>query len=137
MPATDSIADPKGFTQRVSFAPGRELFRQGDAPRDAYIVERGRIEISFEMDRERIVIGYREPGELVGEMALIDDHPRSATATAMEPTVCVVVSSRLLAQHIGRSTPLVQHMLRAFAKNLRNAIDRQIETKSRLRSNAT
>lgn len=133
----DSIEKPGGYAKRVPFGAGQELFRQGQPPHGAYLIERGRIEISFELEGEKIVVGYREPGELVGEMALIDQLPRSATATAVEPTVCIIVPEALLAEHIARATPMIKKLLSTFSKNLRDAIDNQIVTKSRKRSAAT
>lgn len=74
-------------TNKVPFGVGQELFREGQPPRDAFLIERGRVEISKTQGGERVVLGYRETGDILGEMALIDNNPRSATATAIEPTV--------------------------------------------------
>lgn len=106
------------------FGISQELFRQGQPPRDAYLIERGRVEISRLQGDTKVVLGHREVGEIVGEMALIDGAPRTATATAMEPTVCVVISQKLFQEHLQRATPLLRSILTTFTKNMRSMTDR-------------
>ena len=106
-------------TNKRPFGVGQELFREGQPPRDAFLIERGKIEISRMVGDRKVVLGFREPGEVVGEMALIDDNPRSATAVAVEPAVCVVITKQIFDQHLARATPLLRHILKTFTKNLR------------------
>jgi CRP-like cAMP-binding protein len=101
------------------FGVGQEIFRQGQPPRDAYLIERGKVEISRTNNGQKIVIGYRETGDIFGEMALIDQAPRMATATAIEPTVCVVITASLFNEHLGKATPLLKKILTTFTGNLR------------------
>jgi CRP-like cAMP-binding protein len=107
-------------TNKVPFGVGQDLFREGQPPRDAYLIERGRVQISKTSGEEKIILGYREAGDVVGEMALIDNQPRSATATAVEPTVCVVITSKLFNDHMARATPLLRRILVTFTRNLRD-----------------
>lgn len=111
-------------TKRVPFGAGQDLFREGQPPRDAYLVERGRIEVSKEIDGQKVILGYKEPGDIIGEMALIDAKPRSATATAVEPTVCVLITSALFQEHLSRATPMLKKILNTFTKNLRDLSER-------------
>ena len=111
-------------TNKVPFGVGQDLFREGQPPRDAFLIERGRVEISKNQGGERVVLGYRETGDILGEMALIDNNPRSATATAVEPTVCVVITSKLFNEHLTRATPLLRRILVTFSRNLRAMSER-------------
>ena len=61
--------------------PGEVLFREGEAGDDAYIVEKGEIEISIDLPTDKKVIAELGKGEIIGEMSLIADAPRSATAS--------------------------------------------------------
>jgi CRP-like cAMP-binding protein len=111
-------------TNKQPFGVGQELFKQGQPPRDAYLIERGKVEISRMNGDQKVVIGYRKTGEIVGEMALIDKTPRMATATAVEPTVCVVITEGLFSEHLGRATPLLKKILTTFTDNLRAMAER-------------
>jgi CRP-like cAMP-binding protein len=69
----------------VSLEPGHVVFREGDAGDSMYIVLEGELEIRV---RDK-VIDTTGPGGIVGEMALIDNSPRSATCVAK--TACKIV----------------------------------------------
>ncbi|MEL0020034.1 MAG: cyclic nucleotide-binding domain-containing protein, partial [Rickettsiales bacterium] len=59
---------------------GDVLFREGAEGDDAYIVESGSIEISLDLPAGKKVLATLGKGEILGEMSLIADAPRSATA---------------------------------------------------------
>jgi CRP-like cAMP-binding protein len=101
------------------YGVGQEIFRQGQPPRDAYLIERGKVEISRTNNGAKVVIGYKGVGDVFGEMALIDKAPRMATAIAIEPTVCVVITQSLFDEHLGKATPLLKKVLMTFTSNLR------------------
>ena len=69
------------------FGPGETLIRQGDTAAALYVIVSGRVRVTQHQEgggeHEINALG---PGEVVGEMALLDDLPRSATVTAVEPT---------------------------------------------------
>ncbi len=70
--------------QARTFVPGDVLLREGDTGDAAYLIESGHVEISKMVDGRRVVLNTLGPGAIVGEMALIDRAPRSATVTAVE-----------------------------------------------------
>jgi len=107
-------------TEQISFDAGQELFKEGHPPQDAYLIKKGRVEITKSIDGRTVVVGYRNEGDVVGEMALIDKSPRSATATATEPTVCIVITEKLFNEHMSRVTPLLRQVLMTFTANLRD-----------------
>ena len=102
------------------YGVGQEIFRQGQPPRDAYLIERGKVEISVTTNDRKVVLGYKQTGDVFGEMALIDKTPRMATATAVEPTVCVVITQSLFDEHLSKATPLLKKVLTTFTANLRS-----------------
>ncbi|MBN8996779.1 MAG: cyclic nucleotide-binding domain-containing protein [Rhizobiales bacterium] len=71
----------------VDYPDGRVVFIRGDEGDKAYIVESGRIDIR-EGGR---VIEAMQPGEIFGELALIDGETRSASAVAVGPTRLIVI----------------------------------------------
>jgi EAL domain-containing protein (putative c-di-GMP-specific phosphodiesterase class I) len=92
---------------REIYPAGEVIFREGDPGDSAYIIEEGRVEISFDSN-QRSHIGK---GELFGEIALIDQQPRSATVRAVDNTVLIPISRGLVNELLERTDPVVRHLL--------------------------
>ena len=63
------------------------IFKEGDAPKNAYLIHMGAVEVVVgHSDGSTKIIDTLNPGEFFGEMALVDNLPRSATAIAKVPS---------------------------------------------------
>lgn len=69
------------------FAPGEAIIRENEPGECAYIIEKGRAEITKERHGKIDHIAFLETGMTFGEMSMVDDLPRSATVTAVEETM--------------------------------------------------
>ncbi len=102
------------------FEPGQTVFEAGDRGHALYLIESGRVKISHtNLDDREKVLAYLNAGEVFGEMSLVDDAPRSATATVVEPAV---IHALYLEEYWGlvRRFPQVAHNLaRIIAHRLR------------------
>ena len=76
---------------RIELDAGQMLFREGDAPTTAFLIESGRLRITAVVGGVPVVLGDLGAGALVGEVAVLDDSPRTATATALEHCVLTAV----------------------------------------------
>jgi CRP/FNR family transcriptional regulator, cyclic AMP receptor protein len=72
----------------IDIGSGRVLMRQGDVALECYIIESGEVVVTKD-GRE---LARRGPGTIVGEMALIDHGPRTATVTAATPVTAYVLN---------------------------------------------
>lgn len=72
-----------------SYQPGQEIVRQGDTGVGAFIIRSGRVEVVQERGGSSERLGELKAGDVFGEMALLDEFPRSATVRAIEPTTCL------------------------------------------------
>ena len=63
--------------------------RQGDTGVGAFIIRSGKVDIVQERDGKEIKLATLGPGDVVGEMALLDEFPRSASVRAAEPTTAL------------------------------------------------
>jgi len=75
----------------VSLRAGEALMKQGEPGDTAYVVIKGGLEIQKQSGQSLIKIDVRKPGEIIGEMALLSNAPRSATvvATCDSETLCI------------------------------------------------
>ena len=103
------------------FAAGEEIFRMGDRGRNAYIIERGNVEVSTVRNGKTEVIAQLGEGEIFGELSMIDDAPRSATVTATEDTEVVVIQLSRLLQPLTAADPLMNLLLRVVLTRFRDA----------------
>ncbi len=72
-----------------TYQPGDVIIRE-DAPASAlYVITRGKVRVDKGVAADE-PLTYLTPGDFFGELALIEDHPRSATITAVDETECVL-----------------------------------------------
>ncbi len=75
------------LARKQHFARGEIVFAEGAAGEEMYIVHSGRVLVFKDAPDVPTVLGYRGPGEIFGEMALIEDLPRTATIVAVDDSV--------------------------------------------------
>ncbi len=108
------------MTKRV-FEKGSLVFREGEESTDAYFVLSGRVRIRVRTPEGPCVLAELGPGEVFGEMGMIDDAPRSATAEALERTEVEVINEMDFAETImGRPERLSRYLATLFER-LRHA----------------
>ena len=82
--------------REVVLEPGATLFREGDTGDRAYIIRDGELEIvKLSGDRE-ILLAVRRRGEVIGELALLDESPRMASARARSRTTMLTIGKEQL-----------------------------------------
>jgi len=108
-----------GDQYEIELDAGQTLFHEGDAGDRAYVVRSGKLEISRRVGGAEVVIAVVEAGTLLGEMALIDDQPRSATVRALEPSVLTVVPKAAFEFHLARTDPVIRMILERFTNIIR------------------
>ena len=100
---------------------GRILFEVGDPGMSMYIVVKGKIRISIAGDSgEEVQLAALGGGEFFGELALLDQNPRSARATAIEETVLYSLERDNFLKFVGSRPDAALSMLSATAKRLRH-----------------
>jgi CRP/FNR family cyclic AMP-dependent transcriptional regulator len=79
--------------QERKYAAGSVLMQQGDTGAGLFVVISGKVQITQAVDPDKAEdeLGTAGPGAVLGEMALLDDLPRSATVTALEETQVLIL----------------------------------------------
>ena len=109
-------------TKRLQLAAGDIVFREGDPPTSAFLVESGQIEILTQQEGVPLVLSVLGPGDLLGEMAVIDDAPRTATARALTESRLIEVDRTQINERIDASDPIVRALLKGQLTRYRNAL---------------
>lgn len=116
-----------------AFAPGEVIFREGDEGNEAFRILEGRIEISIHVGGQgNVALGHLVPGDIFGEMALLDDKPRSATARALEPTRLHVMNVEEFNDLFLSDPSALAPFLSSFFERLRNTnelLRRELESR--------
>ncbi|MFO0659848.1 MAG: Crp/Fnr family transcriptional regulator [Polyangiaceae bacterium] len=105
----------------TTFAQGDVLFREGEPGDVMYVLQSGAIRISVMVGGEDRTIAVLGPGEFVGEMALLNGKPRTATATVVEDARCLVISARRFEEMVANSTEISLRLIQKLAKRLESA----------------
>lgn len=101
---------------------GAALFHEGDPGHEMYIIEEGRIEISTQaMNGRRSVLNHMGPGEVVGEVALLDKGTRSADAVAATPVKLAVISRATLTAFLADNPEMTTALIGELCAKVRNA----------------
>lgn len=107
---------------RVTVRKGQRVFRQGDAADCAYIIERGRVAVLVAAGGTETKIAERGPGDLFGEMAIIDNKPRSASVQALEDCVLLRLTNRQIARRVEAADPVVRLILDVLLARFRDTL---------------
>lgn len=121
-PAGD--ADPLGSQGRSPgvrqiIRRGQRLFNEGDAADAAFMIQKGRLEVTKRVRDDETALALLGPGDIVGEMALIDDMPRSASVRAMEDTLLLRVSKENFQERLQALDPVYRAILNRLSNRLR------------------
>lgn len=111
-------------SSRVVYRTGEVLMRQGDAGDNASVIIEGTAEVVVERDGREQVLAERGPGDLIGELALLCDAPRSATIRAKTPVEVLLVSRDVLFRLLEDNPQVGASLTRTIAGRL-EAVMRQ------------
>lgn len=112
--------------QTKSIAPGEVLLRAEELPVEqvAFLVLEGMLEVYLDdLAGKPVVLGYVKPGQIVGEMALIDGGPRSAHVRACsdQPVKLAIITQAVIQHLLTEADPIVRALLKAYNRRLRAA----------------
>jgi len=110
------------------FPAGAELMRQGEASDCMYMILSGlvAVERAHPDVTSPVLLATFGPGEVVGEMGVLDGKPRSATVTALEETRAMRLDAGTLASTMARFPEVAAALLRIMSQRLRST-NRMVE----------
>jgi signal transduction histidine kinase len=108
----------------LRFQPGEVVFKEGDPGDGLYIVDEGEVLITVLVaDQQRRQLTKIGPGDFFGEMAVLEAAPRSASASALQPTIVRFIPSSELFKVLERAPKVAVSLLREVSQRLREFDD--------------
>ncbi|MGI9406069.1 MAG: EAL domain-containing protein [Hyphomicrobiaceae bacterium] len=113
--------------QLVSLPAGEVLFRENDNADCAYVVDSGTLEISVMRNGVRVVIATVGAREILGEMAILTNQRRSATAVALDDCVLQKIEAEQFTRRVFEMDPVMRMTIETVLNRLRKTI-KMLET---------
>ena len=115
--------------RRCAYPTGSVLFVEGDEPRLVLVILEGRLKLTrTAVDGREVLIEFRGPGELVGELGAVDDVARSATATVVEPLEAIVIPATRFRRLLADRGTVALAVLTMVVGRLRQSAQRRLES---------
>ena len=116
---------------RTHFAEGQVLFREGDLPDSVFRLLSGSVDILRELDGDPILLGTVGAGQFIGEMGVVENRPRSATARAASEVEVEILTPTEFFDQITRSPQAARELIQRLSQRLREADDRIVNDERR------
>ncbi len=105
-------------SERLTFPAGQELFHQGDMGDAAYIIIDGEADVTVSTPAGEITVAKVGKNELVGEIAILCDVPRTATVRAATEVTTLAISKELFFQMVTEFPEMAVEIMRELAQRL-------------------
>lgn len=115
----------------LDVAAGQTVFREGDPGSEMYIIEQGSIEI-LRVGHGKKPLAVLSIGDFFGEMAVLEDQPRFATAMATEPTRLLRIDRAAFSDVLASNMEVAVRIMRKLTMRLRRAEQRAADAQSAL-----
>src|SRR2546425_2649966 len=107
--------------QVKSYKAGRNIFQEGDPGDGLYLILEGKVQITCLLGQDqRTVLSQLDAGDFFGEMAVLDNQPRSATATAETDAKVYFILRDDLLKVLERSPSLAASLVKEFSQRMRD-----------------
>ncbi|MCW8915837.1 MAG: cyclic nucleotide-binding domain-containing protein [Magnetovibrio sp.] len=106
--------------EKKTYLVGDTIFKEGEPGEHAYLIKSGEVKITkLDGNEQPTTIAVLKKGNIIGEMALIDDHPRAASAISLDHTEVMVISKEDFQARLKKSDQVIGLLLQTFTQRLR------------------
>jgi CRP/FNR family transcriptional regulator/CRP/FNR family cyclic AMP-dependent transcriptional regulator len=122
--ADEMLADLAPHLRRRAFRKNTMIFHRDQTGDALYIIETGKVRVFLPTESgEEFSIDVLGPGDVFGEMALLDGQPRSASAIALEDTTVHVLGHTEFQRQLAASPQLASALLAMLSRRIRHVLD--------------
>lgn len=123
LPKTPLTAFKDSF-ERLFLRAGERIFSEGEEGQEAYIIQSGNVRITCRRkESEELMLAHMLHGDLFGELALIDEKPRSATAIAISDAELITLDREAFMREVSARPDRIRQLLEIFTERLRRMDD--------------
>jgi CRP-like cAMP-binding protein len=121
-------------SDRVSYAPGQIIVRQGEVGDAAYVVLSGKAEVLVDSSNGQIKVAEIEPNAIVGEIAILSNQTRTATVRAITSMETLRIRKDHFLRMLGEYPEMTVEIMRVLADRLSHTTAELTEERSRRRA---
>lgn len=103
----------------AQFAAGTYLFEEGDLGTEMYILQEGEIEVLQVFDGKEEILAVMEKGDFLGEMSILEDLPRTASARAKTDCTVICINGTTFDQMLRNRPEIAVRIMRKLSRRLR------------------
>jgi CRP-like cAMP-binding protein len=118
---------------RKTFEEQETVIQEGATGLGLFVVTSGRIEVFKGQGDDKVVLGAMEEGDVIGEVALIDDQPRSASGVAVTYTECLLLTRDSFGELIKQEPEIAWCIVPSLGERVRELHANLLEAEDRLR----
>jgi len=115
------MSDPLFARFGREYQAGDVLFREGESGELMFVIQSGAVRITKEIGGEDKVLAVLGPGEFLGELAILNGKPRTATATVVDTARCLVIDAKTLEAMVAKNAEIALRLIKKLAKRLDSA----------------
>lgn len=112
----------RGDLGRV-YGDGEVFFRAGETGDHMYVIQSGQVEVLVEGDGRQTRVALLGPGDILGEMAIFEREPRSATVRAIGEVRAITVDKKNLLSRISEDPTLAFRLIKTLSRRVRELND--------------
>ena len=117
-------------SERVTFKPGQSVVQQGDPGDAAYIIMEGSADVSVDTPNGPLTVAAMKKNDIVGDIAILIDVPRTATVTATSELVTLKLTKELFYQLVTDFPEIGVEIMRVLATRLEHTTAQLREAKA-------
>ncbi len=102
------------------YESGQAILEEGSTGLGLFLITAGRVEVFKTLDGRKVPLAVLGEGDVLGEMALLDDQPRSASAAALEDTECLLLSRASFRSLLKRRPRIAWPIVPSLARRIRD-----------------
>ena len=101
-----------------SYPKDTMIFSEGEPGHELYIIQRGSVKITKIVNDNEVLLALLKPGDIFGEMALLEDKPRTASAIAHENSTLLVVNKANFKRMVSTQPQMITKLTQILADRL-------------------
>lgn len=120
----EQLADLAAQSRELHYRKHAILMTEGDVGESMYVIKSGSVKVFVSDEEGRELVLYQQgTGAVIGDIALLDDEPRSASVSTLEPTTVLMIGKQAFLDCLRASPEMAINIIRSLTQRLRDATE--------------